>query len=122
MQRDRPTDATAGTGHQDGPSLLIAVHDASVCPTRVRTASSRLLDPSHLTLDHDEPVTNDAARRTAALAELPIVHGLALRLSDEGEPPDRIAKFLGVEPETVGPLLEVASAKLEEILGRDEFR
>lgn len=67
-------------------------------------------------------VTNHAARRTAALAELPTVHAQALRLSDEGEPPDRIAKFLGVEPEAVGPLLEVASAKLEEILGRDEFR
>jgi hypothetical protein len=27
--------------------------------------------------------------------------------------------LLGVEPEAVGPLLEVATAKLEEILGRD---
>jgi DNA-directed RNA polymerase specialized sigma24 family protein len=67
-------------------------------------------------------MTNDAARRIAALSELPTVHALALRLSDEGEPPDRIAKLLSVEPEAVGPLLEVASAKLEEILARDEFR
>jgi hypothetical protein len=50
------------------------------------------------------------------------VHAVALRLRAEGEPPDRIAKLLGGEPEAVGPLLEVASAKLEEILGRDEFR
>jgi hypothetical protein len=67
-------------------------------------------------------MSNDAARRTAALAELPTVHALALRLSDEGEPPDRIARLLGVEPEAVGPLLEVAIAKLEEILVRQELR
>ena len=66
-------------------------------------------------------MTDHAARRAGALAELPTVHALALRLSDEGEPPDRIAKLLGIEPEAVGPLLEVASAKLEEILGRDAF-
>jgi hypothetical protein len=53
------------------------------------------------------------------VAELPTVYALALRLRDEGEPPDRIAKLLGVEPEAVGPLLEVASAKLEEILARE---
>lgn len=67
-------------------------------------------------------MTDDAARRAGALADLPTVHALALRLRDEGEPPDRIAKLLGIEPEAVGPLLEVASAKLEEILGRDDFR
>jgi predicted transcriptional regulator len=67
-------------------------------------------------------MTDHAARRAGALAELPIVHALALRLRDEGVPPDRIAKLLGVEPEAVGPLLEVASAKLEEILGRDGAR
>ena len=66
-------------------------------------------------------MTDHAARRTGALAELPTVHALTLRLRDAGGPPDRIAKLLGVEPEAVGPLLEVASAKLEEILAR-EFR
>jgi hypothetical protein len=66
-------------------------------------------------------MTDHAARRTGGLAELPTVHALALRLRDEGEPPDRIARLLGVEPEAVEPLLEVASAKLEEILAR-EFR
>jgi len=74
---------------------------------------------SGLAVDQDEAVTDHAARRTAALAKLPTVHALALRLSDDGEPPGRIAKLLGVEPEAVGPLLEVATAKLEEILGRD---
>ena len=66
-------------------------------------------------------MTNDAARRAGALAELPTVHALALRLRDEGEPLDRIARLLGVEPEAVGPLLEVATAKLEEILARDRL-
>ena len=64
-------------------------------------------------------MTNHAARRAGALAELPTVYALALRLRDEGEPPDRIARLLGVEPEAVGPLLEVATAKLAEILARD---
>ena len=71
---------------------------------------------------HAVVMTNHAAQRAGALAELPTVHALALRLNDEGAPPDRIARLLGVEPEAVGPLLEVANAKLEEILGRDEFR
>jgi hypothetical protein len=61
-------------------------------------------------------MTDHAARRAGALAELPTVHALALRLRDEGEPPERIAMLLGIEREAVGPLLEVAAAKLEEIL------
>jgi len=64
-------------------------------------------------------VTEDASCRAAALAALPTVHALALRLSDEGEPRERIARVLGMEPEAVGPLLEVAAAKLAEILGRE---
>ena len=67
-------------------------------------------------------MTDRATRRAGALAELPTVHALALRLRDEGEPSDRIARLLGIEPEAVEPLLEVASAKLEEILSRDGFR
>jgi DNA-directed RNA polymerase specialized sigma24 family protein len=67
-------------------------------------------------------MTDRATRRAGALDELPTVHALALRLRDEGEPPDRIARLLGIEPEAVEPLLEVASAKLEEILSRDGFR
>ena len=66
-------------------------------------------------------MTDDAARRAGAIAGLPTVHALALRLRDEGEPPDHIARLLGIEPEAVGPLLEVASAKLEEMLRRDAF-
>ncbi len=64
-------------------------------------------------------VTEHASCRAVALAELPAVHALALRLSDEGEPRERIARVLGMEPEAVGPLLEVAAAKLAEILGRE---
>jgi hypothetical protein len=64
-------------------------------------------------------VIEDDTCRAAALAELPAVHALALRLSDEGEPRERIARVLGMEPEAVGPLLEVAAAKLAEILGRE---
>jgi hypothetical protein len=67
-------------------------------------------------------MTDDAARRAGALAELPTVHALALRLRDDGEPPERIARLLGVDPEAVGPLLEVADAKLAEVLVRDRFR
>ncbi len=66
-------------------------------------------------------MSDDAARRDA-LAALPTVHALALRLHDEGEPPDRIARLLGIEQEAVAPLLEVATAKLHEILARDELR
>ena len=66
-------------------------------------------------------MTDHAARRAGALAELPTVYALALRLRDEGEPSDRIARLLGVEPESVGPLLEVATAKLEEIVARRGF-
>lgn len=67
-------------------------------------------------------MTENAARRAEAVAELPTVHAVALRLHDEGATPDRIARLLGVEPEAVEPLLEVASAKLEEILAHDELR
>ena len=64
-------------------------------------------------------MTEDDSRRAAAMAALPTVHALALRLSDEGEPRERIARVLGMEPEAVGPLLEVAAAKLAEILSRE---
>jgi DNA-directed RNA polymerase specialized sigma24 family protein len=67
-------------------------------------------------------MTDHAARRAAAMAELPTVHATALRLHDAGQPPERIARLLGIEREAVEPLLEVASAKLEEILARDGLR
>lgn len=40
-------------------------------------------------------------------------HALALRLQMLGADHDLIAECLGVGPETVGPLLEIATAKLE---------
>jgi DNA-directed RNA polymerase specialized sigma24 family protein len=65
-------------------------------------------------------MTDHAARRAAAITELPTVHAKALRLHDAGQPPDRIASLLEIEPEAVGPLLAMATAKLEEILARNE--
>ena len=63
-------------------------------------------------------MTDQLAHRAAALAQLPTVYALALRLLDDGEPPERIGRLLGLEPEAVRPLLDVAAAKLAEILSR----
>jgi hypothetical protein len=42
-----------------------------------------------------------------------------LRLRDEGVEPDAKARVLGVEPEAVGPLLELAEAKLAGLTDRN---
>ncbi len=47
-----------------------------------------------------------------ALEKLSPIHALALRLDALGADRELIATCLGVAPETVGPLLEVAAAKL----------
>lgn len=57
-------------------------------------------------VDHDD-----------ALAQLPRSHALALRLNDLGADPSLIAECLDIEPEAVGPLLEVAAAKLAQTQG-----
>jgi hypothetical protein len=54
----------------------------------------------------------------AALRQLPIAYGVALRLARDGVPATDIARLLGVEPEAVGPLLDVARAKHAELLTR----
>ncbi len=54
--------------------------------------------------------------RDDALAELPRAHGLALRLAELGADQALIADCLGVAPEAVGPLLEIAAAKLAHLL------
>lgn len=59
------------------------------------------------------------AHRMEALRQLPPVYSLALRLRDEGLTENLMAECLAVEPEALGPLLEVAEAKLAAILGRD---
>ncbi len=45
--------------------------------------------------------------------QLPRTHLLALRLAALGAGDELIAECLGVEPEAVGPLLEVAQAKAQ---------
>ena len=55
--------------------------------------------------------------RAEALEQLPPVYSLALRLRDAGLSEERLAERLAVEPEALGPLLDVADAKLAAILG-----
>jgi hypothetical protein len=54
--------------------------------------------------------------RTDALGRLPAAHALAITLRDAGLPAGLIAQCLDVEPESLGPLLDVAEAKLAAIL------
>lgn len=51
-----------------------------------------------------------------ALGRLPGVYSLGLRLRGAGLPDELIAECLAVEPEAIGPLLEVAEAKLAALL------
>lgn len=53
--------------------------------------------------------------RTAALDELPEAHAVALRLRDAGHDNTMIATALGIEIESVGPLLRIAQAKLSRL-------
>ena len=57
--------------------------------------------------------------RTEALAQLPRAHALALRLRDLGAGDELIADCLDMGVETVGPLLEIALAKLIHIQESD---
>jgi hypothetical protein len=54
----------------------------------------------------------------AAMAALPGDDALALFLADAGAPEQVIAERLEIEPESVGPLLEVARRKLAALLHR----
>jgi ABC-type enterobactin transport system permease subunit len=56
------------------------------------------------------------ADRTEALGLIPAAHSLALRLREAGVGDDLIAECLGIEPETVAPLLVVAEGKLAAAL------
>lgn len=51
-------------------------------------------------------------QRTAALEHLTAIHALAVRLDALGADRELIAACLGIVPEAVAPLLEVATAKL----------
>jgi DNA-directed RNA polymerase specialized sigma24 family protein len=54
--------------------------------------------------------------RAAALDELPESYAVALRLRDAGHDKNAIAAALGIELESVDPLLRLANAKLERLL------
>ena len=54
--------------------------------------------------------------RAAALDELPESYAVALRLRDAGHDETAIATALGIEPESVVPLLRLANKKLELLL------
>jgi hypothetical protein len=53
-----------------------------------------------------------------ALGRLPDAHALALRLEGAGAPDDEICVRLGIEPEGLEPLLDVARRKLANQLAR----
>lgn len=52
---------------------------------------------------------------------LPPIYALALRLRDEGHDVDAIAARLGIEPESLEPLLRIAAAKLASARRLDEI-
>jgi DNA-directed RNA polymerase specialized sigma24 family protein len=58
-------------------------------------------------------------RRARAVGELPAMYAEAIRLRDAGVTNEEIAVRLGIEVVAVRPLLIVAEAKLEAILGRN---
>lgn len=60
---------------------------------------------------------HDDTLHAVALAHLPPAYSLALRLRDAGLAEGLIAECLAVEREALGPLLEVADAKLAAALG-----
>jgi DNA-directed RNA polymerase specialized sigma24 family protein len=54
--------------------------------------------------------------RADALQVLPPTYAIALRLRDEGVELDAVAQVLDVEPESVGPLVTLAEAKLAGLM------
>lgn len=54
--------------------------------------------------------------RDEALAQLPTIYARALQLRDQEWLPAAIAAAVGVEVEAIGPLLDLAEAKLERLL------
>ncbi|MGW4534890.1 hypothetical protein ACWEOI_28485 [Nocardia sp. NPDC004340] len=60
--------------------------------------------------------------REAALRRLPTAYSLALRLREAGVEPDLICEYLGIEPEALAPLLDIAEAKLTCALQPDGSR
>lgn len=65
---------------------------------------------------HASRPTFPGLTRAEALGHLPPAYSLALRLRAAGLPVALIAECLDVEPEALGPLFEVAEAKLAALL------
>jgi DNA-directed RNA polymerase specialized sigma24 family protein len=61
-------------------------------------------------------VDSRTRQRAQAMNKLPVVHAVALRLSEKGLTSQQIAEQLGIDPVAVDPLLAVAEAKLEAIM------
>ena len=57
--------------------------------------------------------------RDAALAELADSYAIALRLRDRHASHEEIAGILGIPPESVGPHLHLAEAKLSQLMAAD---
>lgn len=70
---------------------------------------------ARISADRDPP-----ERDADAIARLPGVYSLALRLKAAGVDDALIGECLGLDPVAVGPLLVVARAKLAEALGDDQ--
>jgi hypothetical protein len=70
------------------------------------------------------PVADDPGPSALAdtMARLPRVYSLALRLRAAGISGPLLAECLAVEPEAIGPLLEIADAKLAALLGTEPDR
>jgi len=58
--------------------------------------------------------------RSTAIGRLPAAYANALRLYDQGHDNEAIADRLNLPPEAVGPLLRLATAKLQTILAATE--
>jgi hypothetical protein len=57
--------------------------------------------------------------RATAIEQLPALHGVAVRLRDEGAGDHVIAVALAIEDDQVPTLLEIADAKLGNLIGED---
>lgn len=67
-------------------------------------------------MNSDDP--GISPERELALGHLPDAHALALRLTDAGLPLEMICAELGIEPEGLDLLLDVARRKLRKELKR----
>ena len=60
----------------------------------------------------------DRAAYEAALSRMPDAHALVLRLAEAGAPDEEVCRQLGIEPEGLEPLLDLARRKLRTELSR----